>query len=76
MTRAEFEKLKVGQLVVIKRGHDEGKTVRVIHIEDDTILIKIVDDFLEFRAINTNRKIRLTSWKELDIIKPKKGKES
>ena len=73
MTRTEFQCLKIGDICVIKRGHDQGKKCKVIYIEDeidacDCILVKALD--CEFSTIaNHNRWLRLTSSRELDIIK-------
>lgn len=67
MNKQQFENLKVGDRCVIKRGLDKGIICEVRYIENDSILVRPVDDSI-FRAIGTNKKLRLTSWRELDII--------
>jgi ribosomal protein L24 len=72
MTRIEFQNLKVGDMCVIKRGHDQGKKCRVVYIEDeidgcDTIVVKAVD--CEFsQKTHSNRYHRLLNSHELDVI--------
>ena len=67
MNKQQFENLKVGDRCVIKRGLDKGILCEVRYIENDSILVRPVDDSV-FRAIGTNKKLRLTSWHELDIL--------
>lgn len=73
MKRIEFQNLKVGDICVIKRGHDQGKRCKVVYIEDeidgcDTILVKCIDDTFS-QMTHSNRHLRLTSSHELDIAK-------
>ena len=67
MNNQQFENLKVGDRCVMKRGRDEGIICEVRYIENDSILVRPVDDSV-FRAVATNKKLRLTGWRELDII--------
>lgn len=71
MNKQQFENLKVGDRCVMKRGRDEGIICEVRYIENDSILVRPVDDSV-FRAVGTNKKLRLTGWHELDIIQNKK----
>lgn len=71
MNKQQFENLKVGDRCVMKRGRDEGIICEVRYIENDSILVRPVDDSV-FRAVGTNKKLRLTGWSELDIIQNKK----
>lgn len=71
MNRIEFQNLKVGDICVIKRGHDQGKKCKVVYIEDeingcDSILVKAIDG--EFSQMtHSNRWLRLTNSHSLDI---------
>lgn len=73
MKRIEFQNLKVGDICVVKRGHDQGKRCRVVYVEHeidgcDSILVKAID--CEFSTeTHTNRWLRLTGSHELDIAK-------
>ena len=74
MNKEQFIKLKVGDECVIKRGRDEGKLCSVLYIKNDSILVEAKKGTC-FSAIGTNRKLRLTSYYELDI-KPNLKTES
>ena len=71
MKRTEFQNLKIGDICVIKRGHDQGKKCKVVYIEDEndecgSILVKAIDG--EFSTMtHSNRWLRLTDWHALDI---------
>ena len=72
MKRNEFENLKIGDIVVIKRGHDQGKKCKVIYIEReidgcDSILLKAIDCEFKCSSWHSNRYLRLTGSHELDI---------
>lgn len=71
MNRKQFENLKVGDLCVVRRGRDKDVLCEVRYIEDNSILIRPVKN-VDFKAIGTNKKLRLTSWYELDIPEDKK----
>jgi len=66
MNREQFNKLKVGDICVIKRGHDKGKICTVLYIKNDSILIE-AQEGTSFQAIDTNQKLRLTRFYEVDI---------
>lgn len=66
MNKEQFNKLKVGDICVIKRGHDAGKICTVLYIKNDSILIE-AEEGTSFKAINTNQKLRLTRYYEVDI---------
>lgn len=67
MKREEFNNLKIGDICVVKRGHDRGKKVIVRYIEDEQIVIKDLDN-KPLRNVNGYTVLRLTGWRELDII--------
>jgi len=66
MNTQQFENLKIGDLCVIKRGRDKGVLCEIRYIEDNSILVRAVGDSI-FEAVDVNKKLRLTSWRELDI---------
>lgn len=68
MKRNEFKNLKIGDTCICKRGHDEGVLVKVLYIEEESILIKTLDGG-RFKSIGVVRNVRLTGWHELDIVK-------
>jgi len=74
MNKQQFENLKVGDRCVMKRGRDNGIICEVRYIENDSILVRPVDDSV-FRAIGTNKKLRLTGWRELDPYSKSKKSE-
>lgn len=65
MTKLELENLRVGDICVFKRGHDAGKKCIVLYKKYNSILVEAWGD--EFKAIDTNKKLRLTGFRELDI---------
>lgn len=72
MTRIQFQNLKIGDICVFKRGHDQGKKCEVVYIEDwiigcDAILVKAIDCEFAQTAGHTNRWLRLTGSHELDL---------
>lgn len=67
MNKEQFNNLKVGDRCVIKRGRDEGKKCTILYIKYDSLLIE-PDEGIVFNAIQTNRKLRITSFKEIDPI--------
>lgn len=64
MTRKDFENLKVGDSVVVRRGLDEGMLCTIRFIEHNSVLIEAPKD-RDFQAINTPKRLRLTIWYEL-----------
>ena len=71
MNKQQFENLKVGDRCIMKRGRDKGIICEVRYVENDSALVRPVNDSV-FRAVGTNKKLRLTGWRELDIIQNKK----
>ena len=69
MTRSEFEKLKIGDIVAPKNGYDKGIKCIVRYIEDDTVLFKILEGEFDTRATHSNRIFKISNWRMLDIIK-------
>ena len=67
MTKSEYENLKVGDLVVFRRGHDEGKIGTVLFKKHEQILVESTDG-KKFKSIGCNKPIRLTGFHEIDIF--------
>ena len=72
MTRIQYENLKVGDMCVINKGHDEGKKVEVVYIEDkidecESILVRAVNCELS-QITHNNKWLRLTDWRQLNIV--------
>lgn len=70
MKREEFNNLKIGDICVIKRGHDKGNKCMVMFKEDETILIKTLEGPLSV-ITHSNRKFRLTNMREIDTYSKK-----
>ena len=68
MTKAEFNKLKVGDVCTVKRGYDAGRQVAIRYIEGEQIVIACVYG-LPLHNSNGRTRLRLTGWHELDVIK-------
>lgn len=67
MTKSEYENLKVGEHVVFRRGHDEGRTGIVLFKKNEQILVESVDG-KKFKAIGCNKPMRLTGFHEIDRL--------
>ena len=67
MTKSEYENLKVGDLVVFRRGHDEGKLGTVLFKKHEQILVESTDG-KKFKSIGCNKPMRLTGFHEIDIF--------
>lgn len=63
----DYKKLKVGDVCICKRGHDKGKKCKIVFKEDETVLLKTLDEPFSQRT-HTNPSFRLTSFREIDII--------
>lgn len=74
MNREQFNKLRVGYKCIVKRGHDKGKICTVLYIKNNSVLIE-TEEGVQFQAINTNQKLRLTNYYEIDIKSDLKDKE-
>ena len=70
MKREEFNNLKIGDICVIKRGHDKDNKCMVMFKEDETILIKTLEGSLS-AITHSNRKFRLTNMREIDTYSGK-----
>ena len=66
MKKQQFEQLKVGDICVVKKGHDEGRKCRVLLIDGSSIVIKSLDGEY-FRACDVRRNLRITDWRQVDI---------
>ena len=72
MTRFDLQFLRVGDCVVIRNGRNKGREVVVLDIlgsddENQCILIRTLDGKPFNDRGNTNRRFKLTGWRELDI---------
>lgn len=67
MKRKDFDNLKNGYLCVFKRGHDKDKRGMVVFKEDETILLKSVDEPFS-KITHSNDKFRLTNMREIDTM--------
>lgn len=67
MNSEAFNKLKVGDACIIKRGRDKGKLCTVLYIKNKSILVE-AEEGINFNAIGTNSKLRLTNYHEVDIV--------
>lgn len=75
MTMKELGELKVGDLCTIIRGHDAGRLCEVAYIEGESVLVRSADG-KRFNSLTKYGKLRLTSWRELKIVKKKLNEES
>ena len=66
MNREQFNKLKIGDKCIVKRGHDKGKICIVLYIKNNSVLIE-AEEGTKFQAVATNQRLRLTSYYEIDI---------
>lgn len=68
MTLTDFDYLRFGDCVRIKRGRDLGRKCVVLYIDtiDGCILVRSLDN-KPFNEKNHNRRLKLTSWREVDI---------
>ena len=66
MNKEQFNKLKVGDKCIVKRGRDRGKICNVLYIKNNSVLIE-AEEGTQFQAVDTNRRLRLTSYYEIDI---------
>ena len=63
----DFEKLQIGDLCIIKRGHDNNKKCEVLWKEDSYVLLKSLDGV--FKTVNNdNSRFRLTTLTQIDMI--------
>ena len=74
MTRFDLQFLRIGDHVIIKHGKNKGREAIVLDIlgsEDESpcILIRSLDLKPFIDGDNTNRRFKLTGWRELDVIK-------
>lgn len=75
MDGKQFNKLKVGDKCIIKRGRDKGKICTVLYIKNNSVLIE-PEEGTHFQAVDTNKKLRLTSYYEIDIKFDLKNREA
>lgn len=70
MTGVDFDYLRVGDIVSIKRGKNEGRECIVLYIdtEDRCVLVRSLDNKPFDDRGNYNRRLKLTGWRELDAI--------
>lgn len=66
MNREQFNKLKIGDKCIVKRGRDKGKICIVLYIKNNSVLIE-AEEGTKFQAVDTNQRLRLTSYYEIDI---------
>ena len=66
MNREQFNKLKIGDKCIVKRGRDKGKICIVLYIKNNSVLVE-AEEGTQFQAVDTNRRLRLTSYYEIDI---------
>lgn len=65
MKKVDYENLKIGDICMIKRGHDKGKKCEVLWKENETVLLRCLDE--TFKTItHTNKNFRLTNVREID----------
>ena len=74
MTRFDLQFLSIGDHVTIKNGKNKGREAIVLDIlgsEDEfpCILIQSLDLKPFIDGGNTNRRFKLTGWRELDVRK-------
>ena len=74
MTRFDLQFLRIGDRVVINKGNNKGREAIVLDIlgsddESQCILIQSLDLKPFIDRSNTNRRFKLTGWRELDVIK-------
>lgn len=67
MTGIQFEKLKIGDICEIIRGHDAGRLCQVAYMEGESVVVRSADG-KRFDALTQYGRLRLTSWRELKII--------
>ena len=73
MTRFDLQFLRIGDCVVINKGNNKGREAIVLDIlglddEFPCILIRSLDLKPFIDKGNTNRRFKLTGWRELDIM--------
>ena len=72
MTRFDLQFLRIGDCVVVKNGRNKGREAIVLDIlgsddENPCILIRSLDLKPFNDNGNTNRRFKLTGWRELDV---------
>ena len=67
MKKSEYENLKVGDRIVFRRGHDEGRTGIVLFKKHEQILVESTDG-KNFKSIGCNKPMRLTGFHEIDKL--------
>lgn len=73
MTRFDLQFLRIGDCVVINKGNNKGRKAIVLDIlgpddEHPCIVIRSLDQKPFIERGNTNRRFKLTGWRELDVI--------
>lgn len=66
MKREQFEALRVGDIVVIRRGMDKGKKAEVVYIEDRYVLLRAMPGEVFLLTNQPPRPLRLTGFPEID----------
>ena len=66
MKHEQFEALKVGDIVVLRRGLDQGRKAEVVYIEDPYLLIRSVDGKPFLVTNQPPRPLRLTGFSEVN----------
>lgn len=68
MKHEQFEALKVGDIVVLRRGLDQGRKAEVVYIEDPYLLIRSVDGKPFLVTNQPPRPLRLTGFAEVNPV--------
>ena len=66
MKHEQFEALKVGDIVVLRRGLDQGRKAEVVYIEDPYLLIRSIDGKPFLVTNQPPRPLRLTGFAEVN----------
>ena len=66
MKHEQFEALTVGDIVVLRRGLDQGRKAEVVYIEDPYLLIRSVDGKPFLVTNQPPRPLRLTGFAEVN----------
>ena len=66
MTKDEFKKLHVGDVVTLIKGNNKDKFAEVVYIHEDEVVIKCLDEKNGFTiGGKTNSKLHVTKYREL-----------
>lgn len=68
MTMKELQELKVGDMCTIIRGLDAGRLCQVAYIEGESVLVRSADS-RRFNSLTQYGRLRLTSYRELEVMK-------